>query len=109
MKSFPVKDIKTIFVRNVLHYQKKRRILFNRKIKYSDTFNNPISPRRTSPRSLRTLSTSSNNKIADLAKIALEVGLVKPHKRRRLKFLSQNRMDLLIKLEEMGLIDAHHF
>jgi len=71
--------------------------------------NNPISPRKTSPRSLRTLSISSNNKIADLAKIALEVGLVKPHKRRRLKFLSQNRMDLLIKLEKMGLIDAHHF
>jgi len=78
-------------------------------MKYSDTFNNPISPRKTLPRSLRTLSTSSNNKIADLAKIALEVGLVKPHKRRRLKFLSQNRMDLLIKLEETGLIDAHHF
>lgn len=78
-------------------------------MKYSDTSNNPISPRKTLPRSLRTLSTSSNNKIADLAKIALEVGLVKPHKRRRLKFLSQNRMDLLIKLEETGLIDAHHF
>jgi len=58
---------------------------------------------------LRTLSTSSNNRIADLAKIALEVGLVKPYKWRRLKFLSRNRMDLLIKLEETDLIDANHF
>lgn len=58
---------------------------------------------------LRTLTDSSNAKTAELANIVLEVGLVKPHKRRRLKFLSQTRKDLLLKLEETGLIDAHHY
>ena len=57
---------------------------------------------------LRTLTGSPNGKIANLATIVLEVGLVKPHKRQRLKFLSQKRKDLL-KLEETGLIDAHHY
>lgn len=52
---------------------------------------------------------SENRRIVDLANIVLEVGIVKPHKRRRLKFLSQKRKDLLQKLEETGLIYAHHY
>ncbi len=47
--------------------------------------------------------------IAEIAEIVLEVAKVKPHKRRRLKFLAKERRDLLEKLEATGLIYAHHF
>jgi hypothetical protein len=57
---------------------------------------------------LRTLAASSNPRIAELAGITLEVALVKPHKRLRLKFLARERRDLLAKLKEKGLIFAHH-
>ena len=57
---------------------------------------------------LKTLSTSSNEQTAELAKIVLEVARVKPHKRRRLKFLAKEHRDLLRKLDETGLIFAHH-
>lgn len=56
---------------------------------------------------LKKLSSSSNTKIAELAKIVLEVAHVKPHKKRRLKVLAKERKDLLEKLEETGLIFAH--
>jgi hypothetical protein len=58
---------------------------------------------------LKILSSSSNEKIAELARIVLEVGRVKPHKRRRLKFLAKKHKDLLRKLDETGLIMAHHY
>ena len=58
---------------------------------------------------LKKLSTSPNEKIAELACIVFEVGRVKPHKRRRLKFLARNHKDLLRKLDETGLILAHHY
>ena len=57
---------------------------------------------------LRTLAASSNPRIAELANIALEVALVKPYKKLRLKFLARERGDLLEKLKETGLILAHH-
>lgn len=57
---------------------------------------------------LRTLADSPNPETAELASIVLEVALVKPYKRRRLKFLWQERRDLLEKLEKTGLIDEHH-
>ncbi len=44
---------------------------------------------------LRQLVFSENEKIVELAKLVLEIALVKPHKKRRLKYLSQNRKDLL--------------
>lgn len=56
---------------------------------------------------LMKLSSSSNTKITELAKIVLEVAHVKPHKKRRLKVLAKERKDLLVKLEETGLIFAH--
>ena len=51
---------------------------------------------------------SESDKIAKLANIVLEVADVKPYKRRRLKVLARERRDLLQKLEETGLILAHH-
>jgi hypothetical protein len=58
---------------------------------------------------LKTLSTSSNKRVAELAGIVLEVGRVKPHKKRRLKYLAREHKDLLKKLDETGLILAHHY
>jgi hypothetical protein len=44
-----------------------------------------------------------------MAGIVLEVARVKPHKKRRLKFLAKENRELLYKLEESGLIMAHHW
>jgi len=57
---------------------------------------------------LKKLVDSESDQIAKLANIVLEVADVKPHKRRRLKVLARERRDLLHKLEETGLILAHH-
>jgi hypothetical protein len=57
---------------------------------------------------LKKLSHSSNKKIAEMANIVLEIGRVKPHKRRRLKFLAREHKDLLRRLDETGLILAHY-
>ena len=46
---------------------------------------------------LTKLSESENEEISELAKIVLEVGKVKPYKKRRLKYLAQNHRDLLNK------------
>ena len=58
---------------------------------------------------LKKLSHSSNKKIAEMANIVLEVGRVKPYKRRRLKFLACEHKDLLKRLDETGLILAHYY
>ncbi len=58
---------------------------------------------------LKTLVASDDGKIAELATIVLEVAVVKPYKKRRLKVLARKRRDLLQKLEETGLIFAHHY
>ena len=52
---------------------------------------------------LRELVNSSDQEIADLAKFVLEIGMVHPHKRRRIKFLARERRDLLNRLSEKGL------
>ena len=57
---------------------------------------------------LKQLVDSESDQIAKLANIVLEVADVKPYKRRRLKVLARERSDLLHKLEETGLILAHH-
>ena len=57
---------------------------------------------------LSMLAESENQKIAELVGIVLEVARVKPHKKRRLKVLARERRDLLDKLDETGLILAHH-
>jgi len=53
------------------------------------------------------LETSDEN-IAEQAKLILEIGLICPCKKRRLKILTRERRDLIAKLEETGLIFAHH-
>ena len=57
---------------------------------------------------LRSLQTSTNSRIRDLASTALEVATVTPFKKRRLAVLAKKRPDLMKKLEETGLIVAHH-
>lgn len=57
---------------------------------------------------LKTLASSEEQRIAELANIVLEVAQIKPDKKRRLKVLAKERRDLLQKLEETGLILAHH-
>ncbi len=58
---------------------------------------------------LKQLTNSENNKISELANIVLEAAIIKPHKKRRLKFLAKENRALLQKLEITGLIVAHHF
>jgi len=58
---------------------------------------------------LEKLCRSSNPRISELAGIVLEVAKVKPYKKRRLKVLARERRDLLAKLDETGLICAHHW
>lgn len=58
---------------------------------------------------LRCLAGCDSEEIAELAAIVLEVAEVKPYKRRRLKVLARERRDLLRKLDETGLIMAHHW
>ena len=57
----------------------------------------------------RLIETLKGAGIADLAIIVLEIAQVKPYKKRRLKMLARERKDLLKKLEETGLIFAHHW
>jgi ribosome-binding protein aMBF1 (putative translation factor) len=59
-------------------------------------------------RRLRTLASSDQPRIAELAAIAIEVAEVKPYKKRRLKVLARERPDLLAALNRTGLIFAHH-
>ena len=57
---------------------------------------------------LKILVSSENPRIAELANIVMEVALFMPYKKRRLKVLARERKDLLRKLDETGLILAHH-
>ena len=57
---------------------------------------------------LNALIQSKDKEIANLANIVLEVAKVKPGKKRRLKVLARERRDLLLLMEETGLIYAHH-
>ena len=57
---------------------------------------------------LKKLTESSNERIVEYAAIVLEIAEIKPYKRRRLKVLARTRRDLLEKLEDTGLILAHH-
>lgn len=58
---------------------------------------------------LQKLAASPYERIAELAGIVLEVAKIKPYKQRRLKELARNSRDLLQKLEDTGLIMAHHW
>jgi len=58
---------------------------------------------------LKILASTNNSRISGLAQIVFEIAEIKPYKKRRLKVLDRERRDLLYKLEETGLIDAHHY
>ncbi len=58
---------------------------------------------------LKELTESSNERIAEHAALVLEIARIKPYKRKRLKVLARTRRDLLEKLEDTGLIFAHHW
>lgn len=58
---------------------------------------------------LKELSESANKRIVEHATLVLEIARIKPFKRRRLKVLARTRRDLLKKLEDTGLIYAHHW
>ena len=58
---------------------------------------------------LQELIESPDEKVSYLAGIVLEVAMVKPYKKKRLKILAKERRDLLEKLGETGLIFAHHW
>ena len=55
---------------------------------------------------LSALVASERPEIAELARVVLEVGKLKPRKRKRLSFLARNHRALMDKLEETGLIWA---
>jgi hypothetical protein len=57
---------------------------------------------------LHSLVESTDEEVAKLAEIVLDVAKVKPYKKKRLKFLAKGHRDLLEKLYETGLIFAHH-
>ncbi len=58
---------------------------------------------------LQNLVCSHNKQVAEMAEIVLEIALIKPHKKRRLKFLAKENRELLSKLEKTGLIMAHRW
>ena len=58
---------------------------------------------------LKELAGSSKQRIAEQAALVHEIARIKPYKRKRLKVLAQTRKDLLDKLEDTGLILAHHW
>lgn len=57
---------------------------------------------------LRNLSISDDMHTAELAALVLEVGTVRPFRKRRLRGLARERRDLIDALERRGLIDADY-
>jgi len=58
---------------------------------------------------LQKLTCSHHQEISEWVNIVLEVARIKPRKKRRLKYLTKENKDLLIKLKKSGLIVARHF
>ena len=55
---------------------------------------------------LKRLTASPNSEIARMATLVWEIGKVHPHKRKRLSFLVRERKDLILQLEERGLVSV---
>ena len=58
---------------------------------------------------LKELVNSENNKISELAKLVLEVAMIKPTKKGRIKILAKENRQLLFKLEEEGLVPMRYY
>jgi hypothetical protein len=56
---------------------------------------------------LRALAASSDESVAGMARVVLEIGKVHPYKRNRFKFLLWKRRDLLNQLSEVGFGDIY--
>jgi len=52
---------------------------------------------------LRALASSKNKRIANLAALVLEVAIVTPYRRRRIRTLARQRRELLARMEQAGL------
>ena len=57
---------------------------------------------------LKSLAASSNPEIAQFGQLVLEIARTHPQKKGRLHFLARERKDLLVQLEETGLIYLLH-
>ena len=55
---------------------------------------------------LKILAESSDEEVAYLASVVLEVGEIRPYKRRRLKVLAKERKDLFARLEQLDLLEV---
>ena len=75
----------------------------------ASTTENVEEPSERNIEHLEQLVESENENIAELANIVLGVARVKPYKKKRLRVLARERRDLLEKLDETGLIMAHHW
>jgi hypothetical protein len=53
---------------------------------------------------LQALASSSNTRIANLAALVLEVALLTPYRRRRIRTLARQRRNILTRMEQAGLI-----
>ena len=58
---------------------------------------------------LKELVNSENNKISELAKLVLEVAMIKATKKGRIKLLAKKNRPLLFKLEEEGLVPNRYY
>ena len=50
------------------------------------------------------LAESSDEEVASLARVVLEIGEIRPYKRRRLKVLAKEHKDLFARLDELELL-----
>jgi hypothetical protein len=55
---------------------------------------------------LKILIESSDKKVAGFASVVLEIGEIRPYKRRRLKVLATEHKDLFARLEELELLEV---
>lgn len=53
---------------------------------------------------LEALASTANKRIADLATVVLEVAMVTPYRRYRIKNLARQHRDVLVRMEQVGLI-----
>ena len=58
---------------------------------------------------LKELVNSENIKISELAKLVLEVAMIKATKKGRIKLLAKENRQLLFKLEEEGLVPMRYY
>lgn len=58
---------------------------------------------------LKELVNSENKNISELAQLVLEVSMIKPTRKGRIKFLAKENRKLLLKLENKGLVPMRYY